>query len=61
MPPRSTFLLVQLVRLRPNAASDQWSGDSISAYYWTGAVSLFVGLLGALSLFLLRKRRHRPT
>ena len=44
------ILLVQFVRLRPNAPSDLWSGDSISAYYWTGGVSLFVGLLAALSL-----------
>ena len=52
------ILLVQMVRLRPNAASDQWSGDSISAYYWTGAVSLFAGLLAALSLFLLTYRGY---
>jgi hypothetical protein len=52
------ILLVQLVRLRPNAPSDQWSGDSISAYYWTGVVSLFVGLLAALSLFLLTYRGY---
>jgi hypothetical protein len=52
------ILLVQLVRFRPNPASDQWSGDSISAYYWTGAVSLFVGVLAALSLFLLTYRGY---
>jgi hypothetical protein len=52
------ILLVQLIRLRPNAPSDQWSGDSISAYYWTGVVSLFVGLLAALSLFLLTYRGY---
>lgn len=52
------ILLVQLVGLRPNAPSDQWSGDSISAYYWTGAVSLFVGVLAALSLFLLTYRGY---
>jgi hypothetical protein len=52
------ILLVQFVRLRPNAASDQWSGTSISAYYWTGAVSLFAGLLAALSLFLLTYRGY---
>lgn len=33
-------------------------GSSISAYYWTGAVSLFVGLLAALSLFLLTYRGY---
>jgi hypothetical protein len=52
------ILLVQMVRLRPNALADQWTGDSISAYYWTGAVSLFVGLLAALSLFLLTYRGY---
>lgn len=52
------ILLVQLVRVRPNAPSDQWTGDSISAYYWTGAVSLFAGLLAALSLFLLTYRGY---
>jgi len=52
------ILLVQCERLRPNATSDQWSGDSISAYYWTGAVPLFAGLLAALSLFLLTYRGY---
>jgi hypothetical protein len=52
------ILLVQVERLRPNAPSDRWIGDSISAYYWTGAVSLFVGLLAALSLFLLTYRGY---
>ena len=52
------ILLVQLERLRPNAPSDRWQGTSISAYYWTGAVSLFVGLLAALSLFLLTYRGY---
>lgn len=52
------ILLVQLVRLRPNATSDQWAGDSISAYYWTGGVSLFAGLLAALSLYLLTYRGY---
>jgi hypothetical protein len=52
------ILLVQAERWRPNAPSDQWRGDSISAYYWTGAVSLFAGLLAALSLFLLTYRGY---
>jgi hypothetical protein len=51
-------LLVQAERLRPNSSSDAWIGDSISAYYWTGAVSLFAGLLAALSLFLLTYRGY---
>jgi hypothetical protein len=52
------ILLVLVVRLRPNPATDEWVGDSISGYYWTGAVSLFVGLLSALSLFLLTYRGY---
>jgi hypothetical protein len=52
------ILLVLMVRLRPNPDTDKWAGDSISAYYWTGAVSLFVGLLAALSLFLLTYRGY---
>lgn len=52
------ILLVLLVRMRPNAESDKWLGNSISAYYWTGAVSLFVGVLAALSLFLLTYRGY---
>jgi hypothetical protein len=52
------ILLVQVQRLRPNALSDRWYGGSISAYYWTGADSLFVGLLAALSLFLLTYRGY---
>jgi hypothetical protein len=52
------ILLVQAERWRPNAPSDLWRGDSISAYYWTGAVSLFIGLLAALSLFLLTYRGY---
>jgi hypothetical protein len=52
------ILLVQSVRFRPNAPADLWTGDSSSAYYWTGAVSLFVGLLAALSLFLFTYRGY---
>ena len=52
------ILLTLAVRVRPNAATDDWSGSSISAYYWTGAVSLFVGLLASLSLFLLTYRGY---
>jgi hypothetical protein len=52
------ILLVLMVRLRPNPQTDRWVGNSISAYYWTGAVSFFVGLLAALSLFLLTYRGY---
>ncbi len=33
--------------------------DSISAYYYTGAVSLFTGILFALSLFLINYRAYK--
>jgi hypothetical protein len=52
------ILLVQVVRLRPNPVTDEWTGTSISAYYWTGAVALFAGVLAALSLFLLTYRGY---
>lgn len=52
------ILLVLFVRLRPPAPEDQWLGSSLSAYYWTGAVALFAGLLAALSLFLLTYRGY---
>lgn len=52
------ILLVLMVRWRPNPPSDRWTGSSLSAYYWTGAVSLFVGLLAALALFLLTYRGY---
>lgn len=52
------ILLRLMVWLRPNAPSDQWAGDSISAYYWTGAVPILVGIVSALSLFLLTYRGY---
>jgi hypothetical protein len=52
------ILLMVTVRLRPNAPADQWTSESVSAYYWTGAVSLFVGILAALSLYLLTYRGY---
>ncbi len=52
------ILLVASSKLRPNPETDQWVGNSISAYYWTGAVSLFVGLLAALSLYLVTYRGY---
>ena len=52
------ILLVLLGVLRPNAPSDQWSAHSISAYYWTGGVAFFVGILAAMSLFLLTYRGY---
>lgn len=39
---------------------DRWRElDSISAYYYTGAVAAFVGMLVALSLFLFTYRGYR--
>src|SRR5438270_728980 len=53
------FMLVQAERLRPNAPSDQWLGNSLSAYYWTGAVSLFAGILAVLAVHLLTYQGYR--
>lgn len=50
--------LVLLVKWRPNALSDQWTSASISAHYWTGAVSLFAGLLAVLAVFLMTYRGY---
>lgn len=52
------ILLVQMQRWRANVSTDQWKGSSISAYYWTGAVSLFAGLLAVLAVFLLTYRGY---
>lgn len=47
-------LLYLLAGLRPTGGLERWSLlDSVSAYYYTGAVGVFVGILFALSLFLL--------
>jgi len=43
----------QLAGIRPVNNLPQWDLlNSISAYYYTGAVAVFVGVLFALSLFL---------
>jgi len=47
-------LLYLLAGLRPTAGLKPWSLlDSLSAYYYTGAVGVFTGVLFALALFLL--------
>ncbi len=47
-------LLYLVAGLRPTAPLPRWSAlSSVSAYYYTGAVGIFVGVLFALSLFLL--------
>ena len=51
------FVLLFLACIRPTTGLE--SGeilDSVSAYYYTGAVAAFVGVLFALSLFLLTYR-----
>jgi hypothetical protein len=52
------FLLVVAVRVRPNAPADAWARDSISAFYWTGGVPIFAGVLAVLSVFLLTYRGY---
>jgi hypothetical protein len=47
------LLLYLVAGLRPNAPLPRWTLlDSVSAYYYTGAVGILVGVLFALSLFL---------
>jgi len=54
------FLLIIVAGLRPVDALPHWELlGSISAYYYSGASDLFVGLLVALGLFLLTYRGYR--
>jgi len=47
-------LLIVLTALRPIRDQPTWTPwGSVSAYYYSGAVAVFVGVLFALSLFLL--------
>jgi hypothetical protein len=53
------LLLYSVAELRPTTGLARWSLlPSISAYYYTGAVGFFVGILFALSLFLLTYRGY---
>ena len=53
------ILLVLLAGLRPTAGLRAWKLlASVSAYYYTGAVGVFIGVLFALSLFLLSYRGY---
>lgn len=46
--------------IRPTDPLPRWGIlDSVSAYYYTGAVGIFVGVLFALSLFLLTYQGYR--
>ena len=55
-------LLYTLAGLRPIAELPRWGLlTSVSAYYYTGAVGIFVGVLFALSLFLLSYPGYRST
>src|SRR5690348_2167695 len=48
------FLLYIFAGFRPTTPLPAWRLlDSISAYYYTGGVAVFVGVLFALALFLL--------
>ena len=54
------ILLWLIAGLRPNDPAHPWKPqDSISAYYYTGAVAAFVGLLVALALYLFAYRGFR--
>jgi heme A synthase len=53
------LLLVLVAGLRPTGVLPRWELlGSISAYYYTGATAVFVGLLVALGLFLLTYRGY---
>lgn len=53
-------LLYVLAGLRRTQGLPRWRVlDSVSAYYYTGAVGVFVGVLFALSLFLFTYRGYR--
>jgi hypothetical protein len=53
------LLLYSVAGLRPTTGLARWGLlPSVSAYYYTGAVGFFVGILFALSLFLLSYRGY---
>src|SRR5687768_11290817 len=53
------LILVLIAALRPPDPTARWRIlDSISAYYYTGAVAAFVGMLVALALFLITYRGY---
>ncbi|NKB66652.1 MAG: DUF998 domain-containing protein [Candidatus Latescibacteria bacterium] len=53
------FLLYLLAALRPTPPLLRWDLlNSVSAYYYTGAVAVFVGVLFALGLFLVTYRGY---
>jgi hypothetical protein len=53
------ILLFLFAGLRPTAPLPRWSPlDSVSAYYYTGSIGIFVGVLFALSLFLFTYRGY---
>ena len=56
------LILFGLAALRPTAGLPQWEVlNSISAYYYTGAVATLVGILFALSLFLFTYRGYNDS
>jgi len=53
------LLLFLISGLRPTQSLPRWRPlDSVSAYYYSGSVAAFVGLLVALALFLLAYRGY---
>ena len=54
------FLLYLLAGIRPTNCLPRWNLlSSISAYYYTGSVAVFVGVLFALSLFLFTYQGYK--
>jgi len=53
------WILILIAAMRPEDPTARWTVlDSISGYYYTGAVAAFVGMLVALALFLLTYRGY---
>ncbi len=54
------FFLWLVAGLRPSEALPPWKVlESVSSYYYTGAVSVFVGVLVALGVFLITYRGYK--
>lgn len=52
-------VIVLIAGIRPTTSLPGWETlDSVSAYYYTGAVAAFIGTLGALALFLYTYRGY---
>ncbi len=54
------FILLLIARVRPTPVLEQFKVlPSVSAYYYTGSVAVFVGILVALGLFLITYQGYK--